>query len=102
MTICESIISRTIYPVGISVIERICIEEGINKDDEYTTDTLKDKSYRNAVSKYYRHLSLLPSSVSENGSSISISEDERKAFASLANEFSGEIKTIYGYKGSRL
>lgn len=102
MTICESITNRTIYPVKTSVIERICIEQGLDMNDEYSAEMASDKTYRKAVGSYYRHLSTLPSSVSENGSSFSISAEERKAFANLANEFSGEIKTVYGYKGSRL
>lgn len=103
MTISESLGSISFYPIPQDVIGTACISHGINADDEATMDELNSSEYDLAKADCYKWLVYAPPSISENGTSFQISDEQRRHFRKLANEIYKRNKkpplpTEYGRK----
>lgn len=98
--------SVTYYPLPQNVVEKFALERGLDLDAEYSTEIAESNAYKNCLADVYKWLSLAPSSISENGVTISFTNEDKRRFVELANELYDEtgeelIKCKYGYKGSR-
>lgn len=83
MTISESLLSLSNYPIPINTIEKICINRGLVYTAEYLATS---QSYELAEADVYIFLYTSPD-LSEQ--EVSFSQDDRDRFLSIAN-------TIYG------
>lgn len=106
MQIISVIKSITYYPLPQNVVEKFAIERDLDLTAEYTTEIAESNAYKNCLADIYKWLSLAPSSISENGVTISFTNEDKRRFVELANELYSEtgeelIHGIYGYKGSR-
>lgn len=106
MTVVESLSEFNVYPISVGRRELICIECGLTSEAELTEEISNSSAYKRATAKVYRYLAFAPN-VSENGTSFSFTDADRKRFLSLADAIMEEIKSgkqqnEYGYKGEDL
>lgn len=126
MTIKESLLSLTSYPIPDEALDLIMLERGLSDtatnstEDDSTSepqgesaagsslaDIVKTKAYKLAKADVYTWLSAAPN-VSQGGQSYGFNADEKKRFLRWASNLYAEngesdaSRTIYGYKGSRL
>lgn len=90
------------------VVERICIDRGIDMTAEYTSEYISMRGYRLAKADCYKWLFTAVVSVSENGITFTLSAEDKKLYRMLANEiYSAEGESTissskFGYIGNRL
>ena len=104
MTVRESLLSLSNYPIPDVFLQSIGEEVGVEDMDEELQDTDKVSLYR-LKARTYLYLATAPN-VSEGGVSISFTAMEKNTFLSLARKFAnlaGETGLLpgpaYGYKG---
>lgn len=105
MTILETLESLSHYPIPDQVILTACSERGISADTLVDEDVAQERAYKLAKADCYKWLYFAPSSISENGVSFQMSQEEKSHYRMLANDLYKEMKekpipSIYGYKGS--
>lgn len=108
MTIEKALKQLSIYPIPREVIERICIDRGLDCTADYTAEISTTRGLRLAKADVYKWLYTAVVSVSENGVSFNLSTEDKRLYRKLANDIyadEGE-ETIsaskFGYIGNRL
>lgn len=106
-TILESLRSVNAYPIPLRSIVDVAEYRGLVLTDEATQEKMQTVAYRLAQADLLLWLSLAPE-VSQGGQSYNFTDEQRMQFRNRANALYGEcgeskqVKSIYGYKGSRL
>lgn len=105
MNVLETLESISHYPIPDVVILTACTERGIDASIDVDEDVAQERSYCLAKADCYRWLYFAPSSISENGVSFSMSQEEKRNYRMLANDLYRKFKvqpipSIFGYKGS--
>lgn len=100
MTISESLLSLSLYPISNNTIEKICINRGLNSGDVYSEST---ESYELAEADVYLFLHTSPDIKEQE---VSFSQDDRDRFLNIANNIYSKYndskytgKGKFGYKG---
>lgn len=126
MTIQESLMAITPYPITAEAIAVIMAKRGLIDTKENSTEdgntsepqggafsnslasAIGSREYELATADVYMWLSVAPN-ISQGGQSYGFNAEEKKRFIAMANSIYnkyGEVEsvkgTIYGYKGSRL
>lgn len=110
MTIRESLLAVSAYPIPMRTIEAISLKREVALDDEADYATVLSSSYRLALADLYVWLYYAPN-VSQGGQSYSFTTDQREWWKRQAIAIYGELgeedelsslKGKYGYMGSRL
>lgn len=102
MTILESLVSLTSYPIPSNAIEKICVDRELTSGDTYTVLIGTSAAYRLAVADLYMWMFGAPSITEQD---ISISVGERGNYLKLANSIYGELGdarfsgTVIGFTG---
>lgn len=86
MTIAESLLSISTYPIPDATVEKICIERGITHTADFLAATAGTEAYQLATADVYLFLYTAPNLKEQQ---VSFSYSERNDFLSIAN-------TIYG------
>lgn len=92
MTIQESLRNINIYPIPDNVIIDTCEKRELTAEEKTTNEIRNTSAYRLATADIYKWLAFAPSSISENGISFSISENDRKRFLDEANKIFEELE----------
>lgn len=110
MTIRESLLAVSAYPIPMRTIEAISHKRGIVLDDDADFGTAGSPVYRLAVADLYLWLYFAPN-VAQGGQNYSFTAEQRELWKKQAlaiydefgeaNELS-ETKGQYGYMGHRL
>lgn len=105
-TVRETLKGVNAYPVPDYTLDEIASRRDIELSDIATAEVLKSSSYMLAKADLLLWLSLAPN-VSQGGQNYSFSDDQRLVFRQRANAIyklnePEEVKTMFGYKGSRL
>lgn len=110
MTIRESLLAVSAYPVPMFTIEAISQKREIALDDEFDSVISTSKEYRLALADLYKWLYFAPN-VSQGGQSYSFSADQRDLWKKQALDIYDELgddsdksglKSKYGYMGHKL
>lgn len=110
MTIRESLLGVSAYPIPIFAIEAISLKRKVALDDNYGAEIAASKEYRLALADVYKWLYFAPN-VGQGGQSYSFTAEQRDLWKKLAMGIYGEIgddsdmaglKSTYGYMGHRL
>lgn len=107
MTILEALRSINAYPVPERTIREIATRRGLGNIGEASVGVLMSEAFNLAKADVLVWLSYAPN-VTQGGQSYSFSDEQRERFrqeaASLLEEFGEDeqLRTRYGYKGSRL
>lgn len=96
MTISESILSLTGYPVPSALLEQSCIKHGLYGQEEVTAEILSSPAYQLVKADVYEFLAGAPN-VTQNSVSFSFSQDQRDYFLSLSRS----IRDDLGYSEAR-
>ena len=110
MTIRESLLSVSAYPIPIRTVEAIALKWAIDLNDEADSFIVSSSPYRMAQADLYVWLYGAPN-VSQGGQSYSFTSDQRELWKKKAAKIYEELgmedelsslKGKYGYMGSRL
>lgn len=110
MNVLHTFLSLTSYPVSEDAVKAILNINGICPEDWADAVMLASKSYKLALSQFYAFLASCPD-VSENGFSVSFSDEQRKNFLALSNHYKAEAGeevsgtasgVTFGYKGENI
>lgn len=109
MTILESLLAISAYPIPLRTIETTAVKRGLEMEDDCDSDTLASRSYRLASADIMMWLFYAPN-VSQGGQSYSLTDAQRAAFRSRARTIYDELGDAddknngirYGYKGENL
>lgn len=106
-TVLEALKGINAYPIPLRSIVDAAEYRGLNLSDEASQESLQSEAYKLAQADLLLWLSLAPD-VSQGGQSYSFTDEQRVQFRNRANALfrecddSGQTKSIYGYKGSKL
>ena len=106
-TVLEALKGINAYPIPMRSIEDAAEYRGIVLSDEASQEKMQSAAYKLAQADLLLWLSLAPD-VSQGGQSYSFTDEQRVQFRNRANALfrecddSGQTKSIYGYKGSKL
>ena len=106
-TVLEALKGINAYPIPMRSIEDAAEYRGLNLSDEASQEKMQSASYKLAQADLLLWLSIAPD-VSQGGQSYGFTDEQRVQFRNRANSLhrecddSGQTKSIYGYKGSRL
>lgn len=109
MTIRESLLALSAYPIPMWTIEAISLKRVVALDSEYSLSTSTDSGYRLATADIYKWLYFAPN-VAQGGQSYSFTDEQRSLYKKLAmavyselgDSELGSLKGNYGYMGTRL
>lgn len=110
MTIRESLLAVSAFPIPMRTIEAYALKRGVELDEEANTAKVADKSYKLVLADLYVWLFFAPN-VSQGGQSYSLTESQKAEFRKLAKRLYAECGEAedeslngvqYGYMGSRL
>lgn len=107
MTILEALRSINAYPVPARTIKEIATRRGLDHIEEASIEALTGEAFQLAKADVLIWLSYAPN-VTQGGQSYSFNDEQRERFrqeaAALLEEFGEDeqLRTRYGYKGSRL
>ena len=100
MTISESLLSLSVYPIPANTIEKICVNRSLTSSDTYAGTS---QNYELAEADVYMFLYTSPD-ISEQ--EVSFSQSDRERFLNMANVIYGTYsdskysgKGVFGYKG---
>lgn len=106
-TVLEALKGINAYPIPLHSIEEAAEYRGLVLSDEATQEKMQSAAYKLAQADLLLWLSLAPD-VSQGGQTYSFTDEQRVQFRNRANALyrecdnSGQTKSIYGYKGSKL
>ena len=106
-TVLEALKGINAYPIPLRSIEDAAEYRGIVLSDEASQEKMQSAAYKLAQADLLLWLSLAPD-VSQGGQSYGFTDEQRVQFRNRANALfrecddSGQTKSIYGYKGSKL
>ena len=106
-TVLEALKGINAYPIPMRSIEDAAEYRGIVLSDEASQEKMQSAAYKLAQADLLLWLSLAPD-VSQGGQSYGFTDEQRVQFRNRANALfrecddSGQTKSIYGYKGSKL
>ena len=92
MTIKEDLQSINLYPISDVQVLKVCEKRGLQAESEITNEIRLSAAYKLATADIYKWMAFVPSSISENGISFSISEADRKRFLDEANKVYEELE----------
>lgn len=104
MTTAESLSILSTYPISELVVEKLCIQRGLDSSLDITQEILNSMPYELVTADIYRYLAITPS-IREQEVTFTVSAEDRKRLMYLADEiyqkyndplFSG---SVYGYQG---
>lgn len=110
MTVRESLLAVSAYPIPMRTIEAISLKRGIALDDTVDYGILTAQNYRLALADLYVWLYFAPT-VGQGGQSYSFSGEQRDWWKAQAigiyEEYGAEselasLKGKYGYMGNKL
>lgn len=110
MTIRDSLLGISAYPIPERTIETIALKRGLGLDYEVDEGTLQSYSFRLATADLLMWLYGAPN-VAQGGQSYNFTSDQRELWRKQAMGIYGDLgadaelamyKSTYGYKGSRL
>lgn len=109
MTILDSLLAISAYPIPLRTIEAYCSKRGLEMEDDADTDTFKTREYRLASADLMLWLYFAPT-VSQGGQSYSLTDAQRAEFRRRAMAIYDELGDEddknngirYGYKGQNL
>lgn len=106
-TVLEALKGINAYPIPLGSIVDTAEYRGLNLPDEASQEKMQSAAYKLAQADLLLWLSLAPD-VSQGGQSYGFTDEQRVQFRNRANALfrecddSGQTKSIYGYKGSKL
>lgn len=105
-TVRETLKGVSAYPIPENTLDEIASRRDIELSGIATATVLKSSSYKLAEADLLLWLSLAPN-VSQGGQNYSFTDEQRIVFRQRANAIYSmtepeEVKTVFGYKGSRL
>ena len=106
-TVLEALKGINAYPIPMRSIEDAAEYRGIVLSDEASQEKMQSAAYKLAQADLLLWLSSAPD-VSQGGQTYSFTDEQRVQFRNRANALyrecddSGQTKSIYGYKGSKL
>ena len=92
MTIQDALRGINLFPIPDTTIEDTCEKRSLDLSATLTNEVRKSAAFRLATADIYKYLAFVPSSVSENGISFSISEADRRRFLDEANKTYDELE----------
>lgn len=107
MTIYEALRGINAYPIPTRTLDEICTRRGLDGAAEAAVADLTSSTFNLAKADVLVWLSYAPN-VSQGGQSYNFTDEQREKFrqeaAALLDEFGEDeqLRTRYGYKGSRL
>lgn len=109
MTILESLLAISAYPIPQRTIETVALKRGLDTAAEPTYDIYRDAQYRLATADLMMWLYYAPN-VSQGGQSYSLTDAQRAEFRRRAQAIYGELGDEegansgikYGYKGENI
>ena len=109
MTILESLLAISAYPIPRRTAEAYALKRGLDLDSEMLSSLFRDSSYRLASADLMMWLYYAPN-VSQGGQSYSLTDAQRAEFRRRAQAIYGELGDEgdqnngirYGYKGQNL
>lgn len=106
-TVLEALKGINAYPIPLRSIVDTAEFRGLNLSEEASQEEMQSAAYKLAQADLLLWLSLAPD-VSQGGQSYSFTDEQRVQCRNRANALygecddSGQTKSIYGYKGSKL
>ena len=106
-TVLEALKGINAYPIPLRSIVDAAEYRGLILSDEASQEKMQSAAYKFAQADLLLWLSLAPD-VSQGGQTYSFTDEQRVQFRNRANALyrecddSGQTKSIYGYKGSKL
>lgn len=109
MTVLESLLGISAYPIPLRTIEAVALKRAVCLDDEATTEAVNGKDYRLAMADLFVWLYFAPN-VGQGGQSYSFTDSQRdwwkRQAMGIYDEYDDEglsaLKSTYGYMGSKL
>lgn len=108
MTILDSLLAVSAYPIPMRTIEAFAMKRGLTITDEMDEAKFSDRGYRLATADLMMWLYYAPD-VSQGGQSYSLTDAQRSDFRRRARAIYGELGEgdpfsgiRYGYKGENL
>lgn len=109
MTVSESLLAVSAYPIPMRTIEAYAMKRGLSPESEMLSSMFSDPSYRLATADLMMWLFYAPT-VSQGGQSYSLTDAQRAEFRRRAQAIYGELGDgddlnngiRYGYKGQNL
>lgn len=111
MTIQQSLLSMTVYPLPLRVLEEASVRRGLDLMEDATAAVLTSAAYNLAAADVLVWLAAAPD-VSQGGQSYSFTDEQRSRLLSRAQALLAKYAAdtdaatstgvVYGYKGSRL
>lgn len=111
MTVLQSLLSVTVYPLPLRTLEEAAARRGIDLAEDASKDVLTSAAYNLAVADVLVWLVTAPD-VSQGGQSYSFTDEQRAQMLSRARALLAKYApdtdaatstgVVYGYKGSRL
>lgn len=101
MNIASTLKALSAYPIPSALIENICEGEGLDGEQDATTEIRQGVAYKRAKASVYTFLATAPN-VSQGGISYSFTSEDKAYFrrcASLLMEEIGEGDAQFGYIG---
>ena len=109
MTVLESLLAVSPYPIPQRTIEATALKRAVGLGDTATTELLASDAYRLCVADLYVWLYFAPN-VGQGGQSYSFTDSQRDwwkkqalaVYEELDETALAALKTTYGYMGSKL
>lgn len=110
MTVRESLVNISLYPIASSFLDRVAILRTLDLEAILTADILESQAFLLAEADVLMWLSVAPN-LSEGGMSLNTLVPDRDALRKRANAtyqkfgdsaYVAESSTVFGYKGDSL